>query len=97
MERLLAIAGTSKGKPAILVREIATGKLLQTLLGHEGRITSVAFSSDSARIVSGSDDRTSRLWEIGRPYAEQYFKGSSEAQTPNLPHRLVHASLDFSE
>ena len=36
------------------------------------------------------------IFNVG-PDAQQYFKGSSEAQTPNLPHRLVHASLDFSE
>jgi hypothetical protein len=31
--------------------------------GHAGRVNSVAFSPDGTRIVSGSDDCTTRVWE----------------------------------
>jgi uncharacterized caspase-like protein/energy-coupling factor transporter ATP-binding protein EcfA2 len=45
-----------------------------TLIGHEASVWSVAFSSDGTRIVSGSEDRTIRLWDlagnpIGQPFA----------------------------
>ncbi|THU75609.1 WD40 repeat-like protein, partial [Dendrothele bispora CBS 962.96] len=33
------------------------------LWGHDSRVNSVAFSTDGTRIVSGSDDKTIRLWD----------------------------------
>jgi WD40 repeat protein len=35
-----------------------------TLQGHRNRVTAIAFSSDRARIVTGSDDGTARLWDL---------------------------------
>ena len=39
------------------------GAELMRLLGHEGRVRSVGFSPDGARLVSGSGDNTLRLWD----------------------------------
>jgi WD domain, G-beta repeat len=36
---------------------------LQTLEGHSGRVTSVAFSHDSARLASASYDGTVKVWD----------------------------------
>src|SRR5215831_17916417 len=38
---------------------------LRVLEGHTDRVLSVAFSSDGKRAVSGSQDRTVRLWNVG--------------------------------
>ena len=34
---------------------------------HSSIITSVAFSPDGTKIVSGSDDRTIKVWDSGAP------------------------------
>src|SRR5262249_55116890 len=36
---------------------------LQTLAGHSGAVTGLAFSVDGRRIATNSDDKTARLWE----------------------------------
>jgi WD40 repeat protein len=35
-----------------------------TLEGHNGKVTSLAFSGDGKLLVSGSSDRTAKLWDI---------------------------------
>ncbi|MCE9583003.1 MAG: hypothetical protein K8T20_10955 [Planctomycetes bacterium] len=42
----------------------ATGTLSQTLKGHTGRVTCVAWSPDSRTLASGSDDGSIRFWEV---------------------------------
>jgi WD40 repeat protein len=44
------------------VWDASTGKELKTLNGHIAYVTSVAFSSDGTRIVSGSYDWSVRVW-----------------------------------
>jgi WD40 repeat protein len=60
----LATAAIVDGKPAIQVRAIPGG-VTHTLLGHEGLITALAFSPDNGRLVSGSADKTARIWNLG--------------------------------
>ena len=53
---------TADGK---LVRlfETAKGKPVAEIAGHEDAVVSVAFSTDGKRIVSGSADKTAKVWE----------------------------------
>jgi WD40 repeat protein len=47
------------------VRVWDTGQPLgHPLTGHTGPVSSVAFSPDGQRVVSGSDDTTVRLWPV---------------------------------
>ncbi|MDZ8258093.1 TIR domain-containing protein [Nostoc sp. ChiQUE01b] len=41
---------------------LATGELLQTLSGHSKGVTSVVFSPDGQNLISGSYDKTIRVW-----------------------------------
>jgi WD40 repeat protein len=70
--RLAATAGTAGGQPAILVRELATGNTVATLLGHTAAITSLSFSPDGSRLASGGQDNTVRVWNMadGQPISQ---------------------------
>ncbi|KAH8413779.1 hypothetical protein KR222_008085, partial [Zaprionus bogoriensis] len=48
----------------IFLWSIKTGKLLEVISGHEGPVTSVAFSpvSTSSTLISGSWDKTVKIW-----------------------------------
>lgn len=65
--KLLATAGESAGRPAIFVRELATGRLQAALAGHTGPVTALAFAGDNRRLLSGSADGTSRIWDVTEP------------------------------
>ena len=45
------------------MRDAASGAELLVLRGHEGAAYAAAFSPDGARLVSGSDDNTVRVWD----------------------------------
>ena len=57
-----------------------------TLKGHTGPVTSVAFSPDGKRIVSGSQDTTMKVWDADT---------GTEIAHPQGAHRLV-TSVAFS-
>lgn len=47
------------------VFEAGTGRLRFTLFGHSGSVLSMAWSPDSARLVTGGIDGAAKVWEIG--------------------------------
>ena len=59
-----SLAGQNNG--VIVQRDLASGRLLQTLSGHNGPVYTVTFANDSARCLSGGDDGTIRLWDLNR-------------------------------
>ena len=58
-------AGTEEGP--ILLWASGLEREPVELSGHGSAVTSLAFSSDGARLVSGSVDRSVRLWDVTRP------------------------------
>jgi WD40 repeat protein len=67
---LLAIAATIANKPTIQIRNTSNGQVTATLVGHTGAITSLGFSPDKTRLISGSADKTARIWTVASPTAE---------------------------
>ncbi|MFP6762110.1 MAG: c-type cytochrome domain-containing protein, partial [Planctomycetaceae bacterium] len=62
--KLLAVSGTVEGRPAILVRDLATGELKTALTGHFDQINVLTFTADNRRLLSGSADQTARVWDL---------------------------------
>ena len=57
---------SDKRETIALVRlwKVSNGELLKSMTGHQNGVTSVAFSRDGSRIVSGSWDNTWKLWSV---------------------------------
>ena len=57
-----------------VTRELAT----DPFEGHTDQITSIAFSPDGKRVVSGSDDGTFRVWNVeSEDHATYPFEGGT--------------------
>ena len=75
----LATAGVSSDRPAIIVFDLAAKKVSHTLLGHDGPIRSLAFSPDGSRLVSGSADRSARIWDLGNSESPELIRFNGHA------------------
>ncbi|CAM0142760.1 unnamed protein product [Umbelopsis sp. WA50703] len=63
----------------IFVWSVQSGKLLDILEGHEGPVSSLAFSPTGLLLVSGSWDQTARTWDVfGRKKVVETFKHTSD-------------------
>jgi len=63
------------GGRLIILRDVAKGRDLGTLKGHEAGVTTAAFSPDGKTLVSGSEGKTIRLWEVATGKAIRLGKG----------------------
>lgn len=63
--RMLAWGGWRD--PTIHLVEVTTGLERHKLVGHRGRIEALAFSADGRLLVSGSEDTTAVVWDLGAP------------------------------
>jgi WD40 repeat protein len=46
--------------------DVETGRRVTDLVGHEGKVRRLAYSSDGTLLASGGHDRTVRLWDVAR-------------------------------
>ena len=58
----LAAIGEETGK--VKVFDLSNGQIVKTLVGHGGPVTGVAFTADGAKLVTGSQDKTFRVFNL---------------------------------
>ena len=66
----LAIAGTAGGKPVVWIRDRDSAQTLATLSGHEAAVSAIAFNRAGTRVITGSADKTARVWNLEAGGAE---------------------------
>ncbi len=77
------LLATGDSRCEIQIWEVESGKLLQTLSGHQSWVWSIVFSPDSQLLVSGSDDYSIRVWNWRTAECLQTCKGPA-----NLPNAI---------
>lgn len=58
---------------SIAIVEVETGKIVRRLLGHDGRLTDLAFSPDARWVVSSAQDCSIRTWDLPTGTCIDYF------------------------
>jgi len=58
-----------------------TANVLQPFTGHSDTVLSIAFAADGSKAVSGSLDKTVRLWNVANGKELRTFEGHSDAVT----------------
>lgn len=69
------LLATGDSRCEIQIWEVESGKLLQTLTGHQSWVWSMVFSPDSQLLLSGSDDYSIRVWNWRTAECLQTRKG----------------------
>ena len=88
-----SIAGSPSDVPKPDVPK-PSGKALQTLKGHTDWVYSVAFSPDGQRIVSGSRDKTLKIWDANSGQELQTLKARDGTVGPAVPSLLDRTSRE---
>jgi glucose repression regulatory protein TUP1 len=74
----------------VRIWDIRTGKLLERFEGHRDSVYSVAFSPDGRSIVSGSLDKTIKVWDLSSQTLN--YLSSAEENKGNAPEIQANVS-----
>jgi WD40 repeat protein len=94
-----ALLGGGENDESVTLLDVESGREIHSLSGHDGSVTSVAFSPDETKLLSTSADGTIRLWdratgrELRRLRAEV---GVASAQFDATGRRVLARMLPFT-
>lgn len=60
------------------IKKYLVGKPLKSLHGHNHFVSSLALNQDGTKLVSGSWDKTIRLWDVATSKTDAIFKGHTK-------------------
>ena len=72
---------------------MTTGEVEAVLNGHTGWVTSVAFSQDGSQVVSGSGDKTVRIWNVTTGHSQLIT--TSDITLPDGSRVEITTSIEF--
>lgn len=78
--RILAAAGGRGFRHTLSLWEVDTGKLVRTVDAHSHDVKSLAISPDGKWALSGSRDRTMKLWDLATGALVREFKHDGEVE-----------------
>jgi WD40 repeat protein len=68
----------SNRENAVKIWDIVSQKVQKILIGHSDAITSIAFSPNGEKAITGSLDNTTKLWDVATGKVEKTFAGHSD-------------------
>lgn len=74
-EKGIAVFGTKQN--SVLVQSLKDGAQIKKLDGHTAAVNGVAILADGAQVVSGSDDKTVRIWQVDNGQVVRQFETPS--------------------
>jgi len=77
-------AGTVAWEKPLHLFDVETGDEVQTFLGQDGHVYSVAFSPDGRQLVSGSSEGSVRLWDVSEGKLHKLMRGHLGAVSATL-------------
>lgn len=84
------------GETTIHVYDVESGGELFYLAGHDHSVNSAAFSPDGKYIVSGSSDRTVRIWDSGNGKELHVYRSNSTVSSVSFRGERILATTGVS-
>jgi WD40 repeat protein len=80
----------------VRIWDVATGALIETLVGHVDLVLDLAYSPDGAQLASAAYDRTVRIWDVatGQSRTLRGHQGAIHAVAWLDDAKLVTGSVD---
>ena len=81
----------------IQIWEVATGKAIKSLVGHDSTIMQLAYSPDGKQLMSSSADQTIKIWQIAsgkETYSFQEDAACLSSVFSHDGHRIASGSED---